>query len=555
MATARRGALAAGAARASGERARRRSTPLIGADPVVPAEDAPLASTGRPRASTTTSRKAASTKTASTKAGPTKAASTKAAPTKAASTKAAPTKAASAKAASAKASPKTPAARKAASTEAAGKKAATAPAARRPAAADLPAPLDSDAAVPVREAASVTSLEAPPQRRPHRPAPQVRSAPSRAASRQAGERRAATGRQTGPGAPAGAAPGAGRRPRVDPRTKAARDASRPHLRIAEPPLDPTVTGAPSRTGLPLPDLADLLEGLVTMLRVAAEAAGIAPEDVERRIAQVLAYIRRRVDGDYEVDDFGYDRDFTENVFYPVLRPIYRHWFRVEVRGIENIPAEGGALVVSNHSGTVAIDSLMVQLAIHDEHPRHRVMRALGADLVFQTPFIGTIARRTGSTLAANEDAERLFARGELVGVFPEGFKGVGKPFRERYKLQRFGRGGFVAAALAAEVPIIPCSVVGAEEIMPILGNMGTVARLFGLPYAPITPTFPLLGPLGLIPLPSKWIIEFGAPIPTDTHGPGAADDPMLVFDLTDQVRETIQQTLYTLLMQRRSVFF
>ena len=379
----------------------------------------------------------------------------------------------------------------------------------------------------------------------------MRSAPSRTASRQSGQRRAR------PVAPPVAEPAAAktRRPRVDPREKARRDAERPHLRIAEPPLDPTVHEAPSRTGLPLPDVGDALEAVVGMLRLGAEAAGVSPEDVERRIAQVLAYVRRRVDGDYEVDDFGYDADFTENVFYPMLRPIYRHWFRVEVRGIENIPTTGGALVVSNHSGTVAIDSLMVQLAIHDEHPQRRVMRALGADLVFSTPFLGTIARRSGSTLATNADAERLFDQGELVGVFPEGFKGVGKPFRERYKLQRFGRGGFVSAALSAQVPIIPCSVVGAEEIAPIIGNMGTVARLFGLPYAPITPTFPWLGPLGLIPLPSKWIIEFGAPIPTDTHGPGAADDPMLVFDLTDQVRETIQQTLYTLLMQRRSVFF
>jgi 1-acyl-sn-glycerol-3-phosphate acyltransferase len=346
-----------------------------------------------------------------------------------------------------------------------------------------------------------------------------------------------------------------RRPRVDPREKARRDAARPHLRLAEPPLDPTVTTAPTRTGLPLPDLADALEAVVGVLRLAAETAGVAPEDVERRVAQVLAYLRRRVDGDYDVDDFGYDADFTEHVFYPMLRPIYRHWFRVEVRGIENIPSSGGALVVSNHSGTIALDSLMVQLAIHDEHPEHRVMRALGADLVFSTPFLGTIARRSGSTLATNADAERLFGQGELVGVFPEGFKGVGKPFRERYKLQRFGRGGFVAAALEAQVPIVPCSVVGAEEIAPILGNMGTVARLLGLPYAPVTPTFPWLGPLGLVPLPSKWIIEFGTPIATDTQAPGSADDPMLVFDLTDQVRETIQQTLYTLLMQRRSVFF
>ncbi len=385
-------------------------------------------------------------------------------------------------------------------------------------------------------------------RPPHRPEPRVRSAPSRSATRQAGERR---GRRVPTPAPAAKAD----RVRVDPREKARRDAERPHLRIAEPPLDPTVTAAPGRTGLPLPDVGDALDAVVGMLRLGAEASGVAPHDVERRVAQVLAYVRRRVDGDYEVDDFGYDVDFTENVFYPMLRPIYRHWFRVEVRGIENIPASGGALVVSNHSGTIALDSLMVQLAIHDEHPQRRVMRALGADLVFSTPFLGTIARRSGSTLAASSDAERLFDQGELVGVFPEGFKGVGKPFRERYKLQRFGRGGFVAAALSAQVPIIPCSVVGAEEIFPIVGNMGTVARLFGLPYAPITPTFPWLGPLGLVPLPSKWIIEFGEPIPTDSHGPGAADDPMLVFDLTDQVRETIQQTLYTLLMQRRSVFF
>ena len=497
MAT-RQGALAAGAARASGERARRRSTPLIGAEPVVPAPDA-VAPVGRKAAV----EKSAAPKTADAK----KAAAKKAAPKQKPVPKQAP---------------------------------------KRKAAVTKPEPRPQGDQVVEPGTPPTTESTA---RRPHRPAPKVRSAPSRRASRQAGERR--TRSAPAPVAEAPRAP----RVRLDPREKARRDAARPHLRIAEPPLDPTVHVAPSRTGLPLPDVGDALAAVVGLLRFGAEAAGISPEDIERRVAQVLAYIRRRVEGDYDVDDFGYDADFTENVFYPMLRPIYRRWFRVEVRGIENIPATGGALVVSNHSGTIAIDSLMVQLAIHDEHPQRRVMRALGADLVFQTPFLGTIARRSGSTLATNSDADRLFAQGELVGVFPEGFKGVGKPFSERYKLQRFGRGGFVAAALAAQVPIIPCSVVGAEEIAPIIGNMGTVARLFGLPYAPITPTFPLFGPLGLIPLPSKWIIEFGAPIPTDTQGPGAADDPMLVFDLTDQVRETIQQTLYTLLMQRRSVFF
>ncbi|NHA69751.1 lysophospholipid acyltransferase family protein [Phycicoccus flavus] len=504
MATPRRGALAAGADRASGERARRRSTPLLGADPVETAPDGPPSGPtpvpAPPPSGSATGADSTTTKAAS------KRTTTRKAPSRKTSTRKVTT-------------------RKTASSTAA-KAAATPPA-------------------PPRTTA-VTPAPAPePPARKHRPSPRVTSAPQPRATTQAGER---TGR-----------------PRLSPREKARRDeaARRPHLRLAQPavppvdlpPPDPAVADAPSPGGLPLPDPAELVEALVGALRLGAQLAGVAPEDVEARVAQVLAYLRRRVEGEYDVDDFGFDPHFTENVFYPMLRPLYRHWFRVEVRGIENLPTTGGALVVANHSGTVALDSLMVQLAIHDEHPAHRTMRALGADLVFQTPFVGTIARRSGSTLAASEDAERLFRRGELVGVFPEGFKGTGKPFSERYKLQRFGRGGFVAAALAQGVPIVPCSVVGAEEIAPIIGNMSTLARLLGVPYVPVTPTFPWLGPLGLVPLPSKWIIEFGEPIETAGHEPGAAEDPMLVFDLTDQVRETIQQTLYTLLMQRRSVFF
>ena len=302
-------------------------------------------------------------------------------------------------------------------------------------------------------------------------------------------------------------------------------------------------------------LDELLRMAIATLRGAAEMAGLSGEDVERRVAGTLAFLRRRLTGDYTVDEFGFDEDFTEHAYLPLLRPLYKSWFRVEVRGIENIPSVGGALIVSNHSGTIALDALMTQVAVHDEHPAKRHLRMLGADLVFQTPIIGEMARKSGSTLAANPDAERLLASGELAGVWPEGFKGVGKPFSERYKLQRFGRGGFVSAALRTGAPIVPCSIVGAEEIYPIIGNLKTIARLTGAPYIPVTPTFPLLGPLGLIPLPSKWIIEFGAPVDTASLGPQAADDPMLVFDLTDQVRETIQQTLYALLMQRRSVFF
>lgn len=317
---------------------------------------------------------------------------------------------------------------------------------------------------------------------------------------------------------------------------------------------PDPAPAPETAGSPF-DVESVIKLLVRALRMTGSAAGLSGEDLDRRITKALAFLRRRLTGEYDVDDFGFDQEFTDEVWLPLLRPIYKRWFRVEVRGIENIPLEGGALVVSNHSGTVPVDGLMAQVAIHDETPGHRYARALGADLVFQSPVLGDLARKSGSTLAANSDAERLLRSGELTFVCPEGFKGVGKPFGERYRLQRFGRGGFVSAALRTGVPIIPCSIVGAEEIYPLLGNAKSLARLFGFPYFPLTPTFPWLGPLGLLPLPSKWIIEFGAPIPTDGFEPAAADDPMLVFDLTDQVRETIQQTLYSLLLQRRSVFW
>lgn len=276
---------------------------------------------------------------------------------------------------------------------------------------------------------------------------------------------------------------------------------------------------------------------------------------ERRLAGGLAFLRRRVTGDYEVDEFGYDKELTDQVLMSLIRPLYEKYFRVEVKGIENIPSEGGALVVANHSGTLPWDGLMMQVAVHDNHPAERHLRLLAADLVFMLPVVNELARKAGHTLACAEDAERLLRRGEVVGVMPEGFKGIGKPFSERYKLQRFGRGGFVSTALGAGVPIVPCSIVGAEEIYPMLGNSKTVARLLGIPYFPLTPTFPWLGPLGAVPLPTKWTIQFGEPIPTDGYPPEAAEDPMLMFNLTDQVREQIQHTLYKLLVQRRSVFF
>ena len=264
---------------------------------------------------------------------------------------------------------------------------------------------------------------------------------------------------------------------------------------------------------------------------------------------LLNLLGRRMSGQYEVDEFGFDSELTERVILPALRPLYRDWFRVEVTGSENIPRTGGALIVANHSGTIAVDALMTAYAVHAQ--TGRFLRSLGADFVFRMPFMSDLARKGGTTLACNADAERLLGAGELVGVWPEGYKGVGKPFSQRYRLQRFGRGGFVSAALRSGVPIVPCSIVGAEEAYPLLGNSKLLARIIGAPYFPLTPTFPWLGPLGLVPLRSKWLIHFGAPVDPGAGGVDA-EDAMAVLDLTDVVRETIQATLYELLAARSS---
>jgi 1-acyl-sn-glycerol-3-phosphate acyltransferase len=270
--------------------------------------------------------------------------------------------------------------------------------------------------------------------------------------------------------------------------------------------------------------------------------------------EAIEFLGRRVLGEYEVDEFGHDPDLVEHVLAPLLRPLYRHWWRVETRGLEHVPDSGPALVVGNHAGTLPFDALMVALALLDEHPAHRSLRMLAADLAFDLPVIAPLARKSGNTVACAEDATRLLEAGELVGVWPEGYKGLGKPYRERYQLQRFGRGGFVEVALRTGAPIVPVAVVGSEEIYPMLANLRRLARLLGLPYFPVTPTFPALGPLGAIPLPSKWLIEFCPAIETAGLGPDAVLDPMVLFDLTDQVRDTIQQTVHRNLLERGRAF-
>ncbi|BBX04859.1 hypothetical protein BST36_08870 [Mycolicibacterium moriokaense] len=286
----------------------------------------------------------------------------------------------------------------------------------------------------------------------------------------------------------------------------------------------------------------------------AAAADETPTELAKRIGAAAEFIRKRMMGDYTVDEFGFDSHLNDAIFLPLLRVLFKSWFRVEVSGIENLPETGAALVVANHAGVLPFDGLMASVAVHDNHPTNRDLRLLAADMVFSMPVVGQAARKAGHTMACTSDAHRLLAAGELTAVFPEGYKGLGKRFKDRYKLQRFGRGGFVSAALRTRAPIVPCSIVGSEEIYPMVADVKLLARLLGLPYFPVTPLFPLAGPVGLIPLPSKWHIQFGEPIYTADYDEAAADDPMVTFELTDHVRETIQQTLYQLLANRRNAF-
>lgn len=313
--------------------------------------------------------------------------------------------------------------------------------------------------------------------------------------------------------------------------------------------------------LPDPDGAAAAEELDAVIReidqhrAGADGAAATPNELAKSIAAVGDFVRKRMSGDYTVDEFGFDPHLNEAIFLPLLRVFFKSWFRVEVSGIENLPESGAALVVANHAGVLPMDGLMASVAVRDHHPAHRNLRMLAADMVFDMPAVGQVARKAGHTMACTDDAHRLLAAGELTAVFPEGYKGLGKRFKDRYKLQRFGRGGFVSAALRSRAPIVPCSIVGSEEIYPMVADVKLLARLLGLPYFPVTPLFPLAGPLGVVPLPSKWYIEFGEPIPTADYDESAADDPMITFELTDQVRETIQQTLYRLLANRRNTFF
>jgi len=248
-------------------------------------------------------------------------------------------------------------------------------------------------------------------------------------------------------------------------------------------------------------------------------------------------------------DAGYDLAFVERTA-PLLEFLWARYFRVRLLGIENIPDDGAALLVGNHSGGIPYDGAMLLHGIRRDHPRHRRVRPLVANFAFRSGWMANVVARVGCVRASMENALPMLTRGELVAVFPEGLKGVGKLYRERYRLARFGRGGFVRLAREAQVPLLPVAIVGAEEIHPVIGKITRFAEPLGIPYIPITPTFPWLGPLGLLPVPTKWTIQIGAPIPPPK--PGDEDGTPRV---AEDVRHAIDTMIADLLSQRRSILF
>jgi 1-acyl-sn-glycerol-3-phosphate acyltransferase len=251
----------------------------------------------------------------------------------------------------------------------------------------------------------------------------------------------------------------------------------------------------------------------------------------------------------ELPDGGYDPVFQERTA-PLLEFLWSRYFRVRLLGIENVPATGAAMLVGNHSGGIPYDGALLLHGIHRDHPAHRRVRPLVANFAFRAGWMANVVARVGGVRASRETALPLLAAGELVAVFPEGLKGVGKLYRERYRMARFGRGGFVRLAAEAQVPLIPVAIVGAEEIHPIIGKVTALAEPLGLPYIPITPTFPWLGPLGLLPVPTKWTIQIGPAVP-----PPAMGDHAGTARVAEAVRSAIDTMIADLLVQRRSILF
>jgi 1-acyl-sn-glycerol-3-phosphate acyltransferase len=263
-----------------------------------------------------------------------------------------------------------------------------------------------------------------------------------------------------------------------------------------------------------------------------------------------------IEPDRQVTDWGRSERVEGLMDRTIVDFLYHYWFRCDVEGIENVPASGGALLVSNHAGALPPDAAMIAKAIKEEHARPRPVHLTVEHFFKGYPGFSMLIAKIGGVPAHPANVHRLLHDEEqLVLVFPEGRKGTEKLYTDRYRLRRFGRGGFVEAAMRARAPIVPIAVVGAEEAAPIFAHVNVLQRLTGLLYFPITPTFPHLGLAGMLGyLPAKFRIRFLEPVATDRWGAEPWQDKGLVQTVSEDVRARIQDELYDMVAARRSVW-
>jgi 1-acyl-sn-glycerol-3-phosphate acyltransferase len=354
-----------------------------------------------------------------------------------------------------------------------------------------------------------------------------------------------------PATASGSAPGSARQGERD-----AASGDRAELRAAAA-VAARLGGAERRLDTALADLEGRIEELA-----ARAGLGALESELREALARLVPALRQRLGsvGDLlrlleppeRLDRHGMDPRFAERLT-PVIELLYASWWRVRVRGIDAVPSAGPVIVVANHAGVVPWDALVLRHALRRDHPARRDLRPLLDDRECALPVFGAAAVRAGAVRASAESAERLLAQGAAVAVFPEGSAGARKPWRDRYTLVRFGRGGFAKVALRARAPIVPCAIVGSEEASPGISRTGWLAERLGVPLLAASPAL-TIAPAALVPLPSRWTIRFGAPVEVRDHPATAADDPGIVNALTERVRSSVQAMLDEDVAARTSVF-
>lgn len=306
-------------------------------------------------------------------------------------------------------------------------------------------------------------------------------------------------------------------------------------------------------------ISDLMKGLMNLPQSTDPVSGKQLSSACYHFAaaglDLLEEVYEKVSGknEGEIDEFGTDQGMIE-ILRPFFQFLYHNYFRVEAEGLSHVPTQGPAILVGNHAGVLPYDGSMVHLAVYNEHQTRRNVRFLVDDFVFRLPLVGTIVQRTGGIKATHDNATQLIQKGHLVMIFPEGVRGMGKTYDHRYQLQQFGRGGFVRLALRTGAPIIPVAIIGSEEIHPIIWKSHQLAAPLHIPFFPFSVTFPWLGPLGVVPLPSKWHIIFGEPVRFDHLSPTTAENRELVLNETEQIRGKIQSTIDKALARRKSIW-